>query len=133
MDLVEFLRARLDEDEQAARAASGGHLTGAGDWSFGPGNADGVHTAAGTPVTRFTWPYEGEHIARHDPARVLRDIETKRAIVDRYEQAEQRADARLHDGLSSELDDEVAERLALEWVVRQLATAYADHPVEWKP
>jgi hypothetical protein len=37
-------------------------------------------------------------------------------------------DARVHDGVSIEPHDEVAERIALEWCCRQLATVYACHP-----
>jgi hypothetical protein len=60
-DLVAFLNARLDEDEAAARAAAGA-----------PWLPD-----IGTDAV-------AEHIARHDPARVLREIAAKRAIVDFY-------------------------------------------------
>lgn len=65
-DLVAFLGARLAEDEAAAKAAWGVEW----DWRY---------------VTR---PF-GErpsiahtvHMARHDPARALRDVEAKRAIL----------------------------------------------------
>lgn len=55
MSLVEFLRARLDEDEAAAKA-----------W-LPFGNPDDAARA---------------HIARHDPARVLAEVEAKRRIID---------------------------------------------------
>jgi hypothetical protein len=53
-DLIAFLNARLDEDEAAAKA-----------WlPFGNPTAE-----------------QCEHFARHDPARVLRDVGAKRRIV----------------------------------------------------
>ncbi len=56
MTLVEFLRARLAEDDAAARAF------GIGVWSVaGP---------------------QAEHIARWDPARVLAECEAKRRIIE---------------------------------------------------
>jgi hypothetical protein len=77
------------------------------------------------------------HMQRHDQARVLRDVVARRAIVDRNEQTKARGDARVHDGVSIEPHDEVAERIALEWCCRQLATVYACHPdyraADWAP
>ena len=61
-DLVTFLRDRLDEDEAAARAALA--------------DGDDYH-GLGCESTQ-AW---GEHDDRHDPARVLADVATKRAIV----------------------------------------------------
>jgi hypothetical protein len=57
-DLIAFIRARLDEDEQIAREADNRES----DWWWGP--------AAESPAER--------HIARYDPARVLREVEAKR-------------------------------------------------------
>lgn len=95
-DVVEFLRARLDEDEAVARAAS------PAPWSF-----PGIDSVAGGMLydetrTIASVVYEqqkdhdgrivrhllvpeadanGSHIARHDPARVLREVEVKRRLV----------------------------------------------------
>lgn len=88
-DLVAWLRQQLDHDEQVARAA----MAGEGD--------DGVWT------TESAWPDEGgrrvegagitiydegghdehqaAHIALHDPARVLRQVATHRAILGRHQ------------------------------------------------
>lgn len=60
-DLIAFLNARLDEDEAAARAAA-----------EHPWTRFGAQTAA-----------QVDHIARHDPARVLREVEARRAIIRR--------------------------------------------------
>lgn len=75
-DLVAFLRGRLDEDEHTARAASGNQwLSDAGD---SPADAwilnEDMHLAEVDPPT-------AEHIARHDPARVLAEVDAKRRII----------------------------------------------------
>lgn len=80
MTITEFLTARLDEDEAMARAASPGpwHPNAERDEVLAVDDitvADGF--ALSSPQTRATT----EHIARHDPARVLADIAAKRAIV----------------------------------------------------
>lgn len=87
MDLVEFLRARLDEDEAVARAAVG---PGGSAWVHEPsrGMSALVH-AIGEPPAEVIVYDEGspsdeqaEHIARHDPSRVFREVEAKRRMVD---------------------------------------------------
>lgn len=178
MDLVEFLRARLAEDEQVARSATQGRwfwtdpdtsdfpqsnvrlVADQGEWKTCEyfctwSGEENIHRGAqGKPghehrVTTEVveaWGYDGygilvddadaEHIARHDPARVLAEVEAKRRIVERYAETEKRADSCIRNGLSSEPDDEVAERLALEWCCRMLALPHAEHEdyqPEWKP
>ena len=84
MDLVEFLRARLDEDEAEH------------------------------------WAIASIYIARHDPARVLREVEAKRRIV-------ATAVLMLDGGVSYE---------SWESVLQDLALPYSEHPdyrQEWKP
>lgn len=109
MDLVEFLRQRLDEDERAAKA-----------W-LPIGNPDAAAR---------------EHIARHDPARVLRDVEAKRAIL--------RAHWRDNDGAGpvcytcGDADPNTGKREG-EWpceTLRLLALPFADHKdfdESWRP
>ena len=95
-DLVEFLRARLDEDEATARAATVGPWT-VNDPEFAEAirSADGVDVVAGgrwggeAPV--FASTEDALHIARHDPARVLAETEAKRRLVDGIADAPQRA------------------------------------------
>ncbi|MEV8623389.1 DUF6221 family protein [Streptomyces sp. NPDC051079] len=93
MDLVEFLTARLDEDEQAARAATDGPwaawqrstLRGLGDLLHAvttPGQAPGARASIATA----SW-LDAEHIARHDPARVLAEVDAKRRILASYTEA----------------------------------------------
>ena len=70
-----------------------------------------------------------DHIARHDPARVLREVEAKRAIVADYADAcaKYRADR---------TEFRAGERFAALLAATRLAAVYADHPdyrEEWKP
>lgn len=121
-DLVAFLRARLDEDEQTARAASGGTMIGEpGNWQPSPtgdeweacqsdgdeellvalrpglprppdvmtglwgavfsAEPDDSDPEAWAPMPRF------KHAARHDPARVLLEVEAKRLRLDEIDRA----------------------------------------------
>ena len=111
--LLLFLRLRLDEDELVARAAAGpsGRF---GVWDVDPwydGTGDRCDLRArGTGVLSGPTGMSAavvEHVARHDPARVLREVRAKRVILD------------------------VIERSAppdAESILRELALPYADHP-----
>lgn len=73
-DLVEWLRAQLDEDERIARGCSGT------DWWEHPAN-----WVSAPPLNRVAVVvHDGNrgHIVRHDPARVLREIDAKRRLLD---------------------------------------------------
>ncbi|MBM4482260.1 hypothetical protein GS443_02760 [Rhodococcus hoagii] len=120
-DLVEFLRARLDEDDQMAREA-GKRAT---DWrSDGVGGGgepitwddEGGWIGEHTIVYSEGWPEGGEalHIARHDPARVLREVAAKRRILD----------------LAGEISRSGAEFAEQDYrtLTRSLAAVYSDHP-----
>jgi Family of unknown function (DUF6221) len=130
--LVEFLNARLDEDEQLARLACAGESGAPPDvladgqtpipWRADHGNvwAEGRHsvaTARGNGVAM--------HIARHDPARVLREVEATRELV--------RLAERAHDYHETFMNGFGA---AMEQVLRLYAAAHSDHPdyrEEWRP
>ncbi len=106
-DLVEFIRARLDEDEALARGVESSWrcISGTGEIVASDGKATEVCAEA-------HWEGVGEHIARHDPARVLREVEAKRALLD--------LQASDHDS----------------WFLPWLALPYSDHPdyrSEWSP
>lgn len=80
-DIAEFLRARWDEDEVTAKAASA-----PSPWKAATHESDSwiVTDAAGEPLIYDEGTpslAEAAHIARHDPARVLREVEAKRAIL----------------------------------------------------
>ncbi len=84
-ELVAFLRARIDEDEASARAAT------AGRWYAQDG---------GVTTDEEEWPVSGVetkreradrvHIARWDPRRVLAECAMKRVLVDRAVANEER-------------------------------------------
>lgn len=93
-DIVTFLTARLDEDEQLAREATPGPWT-VDDETYAEtiygGSHNGNHTAvvAGSrwngEASIFESTEDARHMARHDPARVLREVKAKRAILREHE------------------------------------------------
>ncbi|MFH8336936.1 DUF6221 family protein [Streptomyces sp. AM6-12] len=101
-DLVEFLRARLDEDEQIAR-----------DANTSPEMVTGIpRSYASAPVAL--------HIVRHDPARVLAEVDARRGIVDDLAEVirwAERASLDYQDGAD-----------ACERTLKRLALPFADHP-----
>lgn len=81
--LTEFLQARLDEDELLAQAAAafitGSHWRSHKDVVETAEDVDADYLARSVAVSgNWTVP---EHIARHDPARVLAEVEGKRRII----------------------------------------------------
>jgi hypothetical protein len=123
LSIVDFLNARLVEDEAAALAADGTRwgqrdrtqpyvIHDVDAYKPGLGNSGRI-IAAESLGTR-------DHIARHDPARVLREVAAKRALLDVYEIAEQTHDI-LGDGF-----------IALDRAIRALAAVYPDCPEEWQ-
>lgn len=135
-DLVEWLRAQLDEDEWIAWEADGSTGKLDMDWSFHPEDDSDI---SGRVLARRYYVVvsdtpagTGRHIAEHDPRRVLREIDAKRQILAAYEQA--LGDAEFPDHLVSR-PAQVA-LLTLEPVVRHLATVYAGRPgyrEGWRP
>ncbi|SFK73679.1 DUF6221 family protein [Streptomyces pini] len=155
-DLIAFLNARLDEDERAARAASGNTVIGEqGNWAPSPDgdeweahrsdDVDELLVALRPQLPRPADVMGGmwgaivsddpafsqepgadrplpclEHAARHDPARVLREVKAKRGILARVQN---------HAALMGW--DEMHRD-----VLRLLVLPYADHPdrrPEWRP
>jgi len=138
-DLVAFLRERLTEDEQAAQRASGNNwLADGGDtpaeaWLL---NED-MHLAEADPATV-------DHIARHDPARVLAEVDAKRRILGQYEASlEQSKRFRQRAASAVESDAQELQRstenirlLVLLGLVKLLSLPYREHPdyrPEWAP
>jgi hypothetical protein len=142
-DLILWLTQRLDEDEQIARATML-TTTDKGEWTVttDPHSGDDKPTGVlGTCIYigmigsngDLDDPAQAIHIAEHDPARVLREVEAKRKILDRWaeliaEVAHWRA-----------CGDEDAAPVATEWAYRQvavqLASVYSDRPgfkEEWR-
>ena len=126
-DLVTWLRAQLDEDERVAQEAA--QSAGEPEWRDGvllSGNVKGIDVDEGT-VVMGPWSGElfevGEHIARHDPGRVLVEVAAKRRILD---------------DCASYVDDEgdaVTDGLSVR-VIALLALPFVDRPgyrPEWAP
>jgi hypothetical protein len=76
-DLVEFLRARLAEDEQAARRA-GETFRQIGE----TGVIVAIERDRAEECASANWTGIAEHIVRHDPARILRDVERDQRLLD---------------------------------------------------
>ncbi len=137
-DLVAFLRARLDEDEQIAHAASDLGASWYVDGRTGevaavqpdpkPGDSAVWVTCDSEGLSAAVEEEQAVHIARHDPARVLREVEAKRRIIAEYEAAAADADP--------EDDADRALLSSLRGVLKALALPYAEHPeyrAEWRP
>jgi hypothetical protein len=142
MDLVQFLRARLDEDEAAARAARDvnvGTYSADGDHVWKAGDAVATHPHGIPVVGDDIDPVVRAHIARHDPSRVLDDTEAKRQMIP------------IACGPPSEIDELYGCRHSAEDIaaskckthppasirlLRLMAAPYGDHPEyrkEWQP
>ncbi|WP_433241476.1 DUF6221 family protein [Streptosporangium sp. CA-135522] len=124
--LIAFLRARWGEEEADARLASA--VYGKSWWwnpAFGlvKGDPDDSEATSifslGEETVAEVWSEVGPHIARHDPARVLRDIEAKWRMLELAQ-----------DMLASPIEPGAGQDLRL------FALPYADHSdyqPEWKP
>jgi hypothetical protein len=128
VNIVAFLTARLDEDERIAMAAVG---RAAEWWTTGPGYPEApevnVVNDRDDVIAFETSGLYAEHIARHDPARVLADVAAKRAIVARHSTGT--GSLRALGWYCEVCNDGCAELPAL-------AAVYADHPdydESWRP
>jgi Family of unknown function (DUF6221) len=141
-DLVAFLNARLDEDEAAAKAAAS---VAGPDWHhdrFWPEDGSSattmVFSAAGSPLADTLHRDDEEmapFIARHDPARVLREVEADRAILAALEAARQNHPA-YGDWVDPAEASAQGEAGGLLLAAKLRAAVYSDHPDyrdEWKP
>lgn len=98
-DLTTFLRKRIAEDKAIASECTGP------EWRTDPGDGDNA-----------------EHIARHDPARVLLEADAKLAVLDELDLA-------VHGQPRPFVH-------ALLFVIQQMGTVYATHPdykENWRP
>lgn len=122
-DLITWLRAQLDEDERFAQAAARRvgpnwtvHVVDEG-WQI-----NGRQDPHGVARVRKAWPDDGTgpFIARHDPARVLADVEATRRIL----------------GACEEIINGTGWPGLAYVVVRLLASSFADrtgYRQEWRP
>ena len=124
MDIREFLEARLSEDEAVAQTAGGGA------WQHMLGAVVQHVLCVIERVALVQAPHlaAGGHIARHDPARVLRDVESTRALVELA--LRRQADRDLEYGRDDPWPvDRITE-------LRLIAARWSDHPdydEAWRP
>ena len=112
-DLVQWLRAQLDEDAARAQRAIDG-----------PRNQ---FVSADEDVEDLLFDEDGAFVL---PARVLREIDAKRRLLDRYDRAMENSRAHPKDLASS------GALLALHGAVKLLALPYTDRPgyrEDWRP
>lgn len=88
MDIVEFLTARLDEDQAVARWSGRGRVA----WlTYRAGPTQKLVSAIAVSVDGGTWIANGEEVPDpdsvrvvYDPARVLAEVKAKRELVGLY-------------------------------------------------
>lgn len=108
-DIVAFLNARLDEDEHTAKSAAQPQILILDAVPAGPSRywkATGYDAAIQAELGQFAtpptdefevsdesgvilahvlpWEPTAQHVARHDPARVLREVAAKRRVLERH-------------------------------------------------
>jgi hypothetical protein len=129
-DLVRWLGEQLDEDERIARALVDDKRPGRADpWEFCDDGSIRDTSRHGSLRVKFTWAPEAEHIIRHDPARVLREIDAKRKLMERMATTLAVAEGDTEVDHYGALDD-------AETALCLLALPYADRPgyrEEWRP
>lgn len=134
-EFVKWLSAQFDADAAAATEAMRDRD---GVWSYveSPSGEHKVIDNLGYAVTGEEpdpnanpwWTYP--HIARHNPARVLREIDAKRRILDLHDELE---NASWRDEYDESTNGQIS---GLYQAIRLLALRYADRPgyrAEWKP
>ncbi|WP_327413220.1 DUF6221 family protein [Streptomyces sp. NBC_01233] len=149
-DLVQFLRARLDEDEQIARIGDADEPPLAWRQIGGTGVIVASDGKRAEECANGNWAGIAERIVRHDPARVLAEVDAKRQIVELHGIVH-REIGWLADGEEKHGEipvcglcvpkhahyqrrDDVPEGACR--TLRPLALPYADHPdyrEEWRP
>lgn len=117
MNIVDFITARLDDDEKTARAARPGPWIDEGGYSGPKIGVDYlmVPTDGSAPCNDEIPREDSRHIARHDPARALCEVQSKRKLVNFYGEIQRKW------GPNSDY-------LMADFVLRTLASVYADHP-----
>lgn len=120
-DLAQWCSQQLDIDERIARA-----VTTEGAWRVGSSHG-GVSVEGEGWTVAGADALDGAHIAEHDPARVLREIDAKRRIVYLAQHLPQ---------LTATTDVFDNNRDAWREVIKQLAAVYDQRPgylEEWRP
>jgi hypothetical protein len=134
--LAGFLAARLDEEEEAAKAATPGPWRTHDTWLPAGGHTATVLSGDGSNTDLRAWlptfkdvdqPWDSErnawadaaHIALHDPARTLREVEAGRKLLARWHEADSRR--------SVSAEDE-ARAWLLDGLLADRAAVWPDHP-----
>jgi Family of unknown function (DUF6221) len=110
-DLIEFLKARLAEDEQVARAA------------------DGLPDVEVSYSSQAAQRAQYAFLERYDPPRMLVEIKAKRWMIDEAERKARTLEERPTPG-------GLGVALHMRTALRHLALPYADHPdydEAWRP
>ena len=127
MTLVEFLLARIAEDETDARNVLRSYASHEAHWScpstgvvdLGDPGIEGLLVTGDGPVAY--------HIERWDPARVLAECEAKRRLVEEYQAGLTETDG--SERLGYPFDPILSMRMKdARHVLRVIAAVYADHP-----
>jgi hypothetical protein len=136
-DLVAFIRARLDDDERVALAVPD-HRGRRGELRWTQVDPEREPGLIGDELGNVVTYHEGspsreqaEHIALHDPDRVLREVKAKRLRIEHYLKVRDFADPAKHPDQAY-----VLAKGALERSLMFDALPYADHPdydEAWKP
>ncbi|WP_019328827.1 DUF6221 family protein [Streptomyces sp. TOR3209] len=147
-ELVQWLRAQLDEDERTARAATAGPWEQTGIGEYGWGVSFSVPGAGVEADDSDQGRADAEHIATWDPARVLREIDAKRQVIAKYTAAVERmaelaalCERLKADGMDTHMPElermtAIHRRDVLSEVLRLLTLPYAGRPgyrEEWRP
>lgn len=144
VDLVEWLRAQLDEDERIARAATPGPW-----WVDSTIHTEAINAGGGATVigggrwggeaSVFESDEDAAYIAAWDPARVLREIDSKRRVIELWKEADREAASGQRYAESYETGPDgfpAGREAALDDVLRLLAAPYSDrdgYRKEWAP
>ncbi|MCC4300401.1 DUF6221 family protein [Rhodococcus sp. 3-2] len=115
MTIVEFLEARLDEDEGSATwsgTAFDGRAFECTEYTSGVlDTGDDLVAIGDSSITR--------HFETHDPARVLREVAAKRAIISDHRRFMAEERRRMNGWVPNEWDQPI---------LKALASVYSDHP-----
>jgi hypothetical protein len=135
-DLVQWLRAQLDEDERIVRGADDSLGKMNLDWEYQPDDDLGgkVVSARGADLICDVTTGVGKHVAEYNPRRVLGEIDAKRRMLSSYETLVSEFNSSgpamvAYDRLTGSVS-------ALRHAVELLALPYVDRPgyrEEWRP
>lgn len=132
MTLTEFLTARLDEDEAAAGAAGGS------SWVQNEGRDSDTISTGGDWAGTLLAAEEAAHVVRYDPARVLREVEAKRAMVTLHAPRAEPAPCEHFEAMPPACQEcgSALDMLGYCDTFRHLAAVYSDHDdydQAWRP